>query len=397
MDYCQTCRRHLNGALACPGCGVPAEVCHAYGASFPAPGVAEAPGGGYVHAREGAVAAPEFDGFTGYTAPGQVIRPLGSVVTGEAVQSGGYGVPGEAAGPGTQPGPSIPAGEPRPVPPAPTGRFAGPGFAQQGLPRQEFGRQGSAPSGESDSTVEFARFDESGGPGAPEGSGGRAPYAAGAGPLPPEEFHEAPDDPELDAVAAGFDANGTRAARRSRRAHRRKRRTIMLATTGVLLAAGGLSMAEVGMESSPEPESVAAPDTDPSEPAVIPTDDDTPSAPAATSAAPVVEHTTAPRDVPVAKATSSTPSADDTPRQPDWNGWGNGHHWGGDQGGWWHDQDGDSGGAPQPPNPGQPDPTVSPDPSASAPPVQQPTPPPPSEGGYPDDECGPYHWFCYHY
>ncbi|WP_456340875.1 SCO2400 family protein, partial [Streptomyces shenzhenensis] len=21
MDYCSSCRRHLNGALACPGCG----------------------------------------------------------------------------------------------------------------------------------------------------------------------------------------------------------------------------------------------------------------------------------------------------------------------------------------------------------------------------------------
>ncbi|MEU9387195.1 hypothetical protein AB0D38_42465, partial [Streptomyces sp. NPDC048279] len=25
MDYCHPCRRHLNGALACPGCGTPAE------------------------------------------------------------------------------------------------------------------------------------------------------------------------------------------------------------------------------------------------------------------------------------------------------------------------------------------------------------------------------------
>uniref|UniRef100_UPI003B976D62 SCO2400 family protein n=1 Tax=Streptomyces prasinus TaxID=67345 RepID=UPI003B976D62 len=26
MDYCHPCRRHLNGALACPGCGTPAET-----------------------------------------------------------------------------------------------------------------------------------------------------------------------------------------------------------------------------------------------------------------------------------------------------------------------------------------------------------------------------------
>ncbi|MFD7293262.1 hypothetical protein ACFV9W_08225 [Streptomyces sp. NPDC059897] len=30
-DYCQPCRRHLNGALACPGCGTPADAVRAYG------------------------------------------------------------------------------------------------------------------------------------------------------------------------------------------------------------------------------------------------------------------------------------------------------------------------------------------------------------------------------
>ncbi|SDP32770.1 SCO2400 family protein, partial [Actinacidiphila guanduensis] len=25
MDYCYTCRRHLNGAYSCPGCGTPAD------------------------------------------------------------------------------------------------------------------------------------------------------------------------------------------------------------------------------------------------------------------------------------------------------------------------------------------------------------------------------------
>ncbi|NBE56734.1 SCO2400 family protein, partial [Streptomyces boluensis] len=32
MDYCHPCRRHLNGALACPGCGTPAEACRRYAA-----------------------------------------------------------------------------------------------------------------------------------------------------------------------------------------------------------------------------------------------------------------------------------------------------------------------------------------------------------------------------
>ncbi|WP_449657430.1 SCO2400 family protein [Streptomyces zaehneri] len=30
MDYCHPCRRHLNGALACPGCGAPAQRLRAY-------------------------------------------------------------------------------------------------------------------------------------------------------------------------------------------------------------------------------------------------------------------------------------------------------------------------------------------------------------------------------
>ncbi|GAA3103709.1 hypothetical protein GCM10010449_28540 [Streptomyces rectiviolaceus] len=30
MDYCHPCHRHLNGALACPGCGTPAEACREY-------------------------------------------------------------------------------------------------------------------------------------------------------------------------------------------------------------------------------------------------------------------------------------------------------------------------------------------------------------------------------
>ncbi|MGO4759530.1 hypothetical protein AB4212_64740, partial [Streptomyces sp. 2MCAF27] len=32
MDYCPACRRHLNGALACPGCGAYAEA-YAYPAA----------------------------------------------------------------------------------------------------------------------------------------------------------------------------------------------------------------------------------------------------------------------------------------------------------------------------------------------------------------------------
>ncbi|WP_199548973.1 hypothetical protein [Streptomyces sp. N35] len=30
MDYCHPCRRHLNGALACPGCGTPVDAVRRY-------------------------------------------------------------------------------------------------------------------------------------------------------------------------------------------------------------------------------------------------------------------------------------------------------------------------------------------------------------------------------
>ncbi|WP_435809439.1 SCO2400 family protein [Streptomyces iakyrus] len=43
MDYCDPCRRHLNGALACPGCGTSAETLRGarepeYGAGPAGPG-----------------------------------------------------------------------------------------------------------------------------------------------------------------------------------------------------------------------------------------------------------------------------------------------------------------------------------------------------------------------
>lgn len=35
MDFCQPCQRHLNGALACAGCGTPAEALSPYAAPAP--------------------------------------------------------------------------------------------------------------------------------------------------------------------------------------------------------------------------------------------------------------------------------------------------------------------------------------------------------------------------
>ncbi|MFC9455536.1 hypothetical protein ACFT16_07270, partial [Streptomyces sp. NPDC056983] len=41
MDYCHPCRRHLNGALACPGCGTPAEACREHAEALAAQESAE--------------------------------------------------------------------------------------------------------------------------------------------------------------------------------------------------------------------------------------------------------------------------------------------------------------------------------------------------------------------
>ncbi|MER7187703.1 hypothetical protein ABT404_51015, partial [Streptomyces hyaluromycini] len=40
MDYCHPCRRHLNGALACAGCGTPIETLRASAREAAAPGPA---------------------------------------------------------------------------------------------------------------------------------------------------------------------------------------------------------------------------------------------------------------------------------------------------------------------------------------------------------------------
>ncbi|MEV8015445.1 hypothetical protein AB0O76_03615 [Streptomyces sp. NPDC086554] len=47
MDYCHPCHRHLNGALACPGCGTPAEACREYTEAVAEQEEADGPEGAY--------------------------------------------------------------------------------------------------------------------------------------------------------------------------------------------------------------------------------------------------------------------------------------------------------------------------------------------------------------
>src|SRR4051812_39519045 len=77
MDYCHSCRRHLNGALACPGCGAPAETLRGYpqeAEGRPQAVVGAAPyvyeGAGASHAHGGAEAFHAHGGAEAFHAHG---------------------------------------------------------------------------------------------------------------------------------------------------------------------------------------------------------------------------------------------------------------------------------------------------------------------------------------
>ncbi|WP_425585661.1 SCO2400 family protein, partial [Streptomyces viridochromogenes] len=66
MDYCHPCRRHLNGALACPGCGATTEQPHVYadamaGAGYPPP-AERSPGAPAAYAGQYTGAEPDAAG-----------------------------------------------------------------------------------------------------------------------------------------------------------------------------------------------------------------------------------------------------------------------------------------------------------------------------------------------
>ncbi|MEV0982190.1 hypothetical protein [Streptomyces sp. NPDC049915] len=58
MDFCHSCHRHLNGALACPGCGVPVDQLRAHAEE---PAGQEYAYGTYDHDEQGAEDPPDRD------------------------------------------------------------------------------------------------------------------------------------------------------------------------------------------------------------------------------------------------------------------------------------------------------------------------------------------------
>ncbi|WP_234358031.1 SCO2400 family protein, partial [Streptomyces puniciscabiei] len=212
MDYCHPCQRHLNGALACPGCGTPARA------------AAEAPP---AYARAGA-------GETlGYGVPQQY----------EAQQY-------EAQPYGTQQYEGQPYGA-QPY-----------GSPEYRVPQQyePAGPQDAAWTGEQEPQEEWD-------PGAEPGT--EAPSVDDPDPENDPDAETDPDD-EPGGRAARRRARGAAAvgpgdadaSRRDRKAaaHRRRRRRTVLITAGFVLAAGSLGLAELGTDAPFSPFSSGQPD-----------------------------------------------------------------------------------------------------------------------------------------
>ncbi|MGW5372353.1 SCO2400 family protein, partial [Streptomyces sp. NPDC004011] len=97
MDFCHPCQRHLNGALACPGCGAPARPHAPRADGSAAPGYAPAVAG--PHGQEAHGATPAGHASAGHPAPQ-------SHAGHPAPQSHWHS--GEPAGPGGAPAARVP-------------------------------------------------------------------------------------------------------------------------------------------------------------------------------------------------------------------------------------------------------------------------------------------------
>ncbi|WP_419796416.1 SCO2400 family protein [Streptomyces fuscus] len=75
MDYCHPCRRHLNGALACPGCGAPVEELRVYASEE----------------------APRTDSYERYEETASAPEPAARETAEEAVRPGGRAATRRAA------------------------------------------------------------------------------------------------------------------------------------------------------------------------------------------------------------------------------------------------------------------------------------------------------------
>ncbi|WP_395758964.1 hypothetical protein OIE82_16840 [Streptomyces althioticus] len=273
MDYCSTCRRHLNGALVCPGCG-------AYAPDI-APGMVgghRVPGRAATGSAPRAAEAPTEGGW--FTAPARSTetprpddgpRPVHSAGPNEGAGSAGSAHPASAGRPldgarsadTTWPaGAGRPADPARPVSSAGAARTLGGALAGDAPRVGNAGRPGgeTAPPAEGIRSVVPARRTEAAVFAAPARPAGTAPYeetARPAGTASPEETGgPAADLPH--ALPAG-PATG-RAARRRQLARWRKTQRRALVATAVALVGGGITLASTDRGGGDRTQAATAPD-----------------------------------------------------------------------------------------------------------------------------------------
>ncbi|MFH9178152.1 SCO2400 family protein [Streptomyces albogriseolus] len=203
MDYCSTCRRHLNGALVCPGCGAYApDIAPGVADGHRVPGPAATASGTAGAAHRAAAERPAETGW--FTAPA---RPDGAARSSDTTWPVGAGRPTET---------------PRPA--------------------------GAASSAEAVRDVVPARRAETAVSAAPARSAGTA--------QPEETGGPAADAPR--ALPAG--AGAGRAARRRQLARWRKTQRRALVATAVALVGGGITLASTDRGGNDRAQASTAPD-----------------------------------------------------------------------------------------------------------------------------------------
>ncbi|MFI0503350.1 hypothetical protein ACH3WN_10850 [Streptomyces albogriseolus] len=221
MDYCSTCRRHLNGALVCPGCGAYAPDIApgvADGHRVPGPAATASGTAGTAH-RADAQRPAEAGWFTAPARPDEVARPVGTGRSTETPRPHGVARSSDTTWPV---GTGRPTETPRPA--------------------------GAASSAEAVRAVVPARRAET--------AVFAAPARSAATAQPEETGGPAADAPR--ALPAG---PGTgRAARRRQLARWRKTQRRALVATAVALVGGGITLASTDRGGNDRAEAATAPD-----------------------------------------------------------------------------------------------------------------------------------------
>ncbi|MFF3604697.1 hypothetical protein [Streptomyces sp. NPDC002463] len=220
MDYCHACRRHLNGALACAGCGTPVEELRYETPHIP------------VHTPDHTQAHTPDLGY-GY--------PNGPTAYGATTGPAAYGATTGPAAYGVQAGPAI-YGDP--ARPTAYGDRSGPGvYGDPGRPAVHGDPGRSAAYGEATPPAHDEPFPDDGG-GAGDDDLDR--------PAPEHVYELDVLEPPRTTPGGRRAARGRPAVRRGRRQGPRRGRTVLVGTVGLVLAAGTLTLAKIAFEEPPQ-------------------------------------------------------------------------------------------------------------------------------------------------